>query len=91
MRIFMQSMPGSIEPQRYVQLILQQDLLGGWTLIRETGQQGTRGSLRREQFLNLEAAQEAMIKARDQHLKKGLKVMFSQGAEEPGNGRVRHD
>lgn len=91
MRIFMQSMPGSAEPQRYFQLVLQQDLLGGWTLIRETGQQGSRGSLRREQFLDLESAQEAMIKARDQQLKKGLKVMFSQGAEEPGNGRVMYD
>ena len=43
----MQSMPGSPEPPRYFQLILQQDLLGGWSLIRESGQQGTRGSLRR--------------------------------------------
>lgn len=80
----MQSLPASPEPQRYVQLILQQDLLGGWSLIRETGQQGTRGSVRREQFLNLEAAQDALAKARDQQIKKGLKVMFSQGAEEPG-------
>lgn len=91
MRIFMQSMPGSAEPQRYFQLVLQQDLLGGWTLIKETGQQGARGSLRREQFLDLESAQEAMIKARDQQLKKGLRVMFSQGAEEPGSGRAMYD
>lgn len=83
----MQSLPGSPEPQRYFQLILQQDLLGGWTLIRESGQQGTRGTLRREQYLDLDAAQAALIKARDQQLKKGYKVMFSQGAEEPGRER----
>ena len=83
----MQSNPGSAEPQKYFQLILQQDLLGGWSLIRETGQQGTRGSLKREQFLDLEAAQAALVKARDQQLKRGFRVMFSQGAEEPGSGR----
>jgi len=87
MRIFMQSLPGAPEPQRYFQLILQQDLLGGWTLIRESGQQGTRGTVRREQFLDLDAAQAALVKARDQQLKKGFKVMFSQGAEEPGRER----
>ena len=87
----MQSMPGSPEPPRYFQLILQQDLLGGWTLTRETGQQGTRGTLRREQFLDLEAAQSALVKARDQQLKKGFRVMFSQGAEEPGSGRAVHE
>ncbi len=83
----MQSLPGAPEPQRYVQLILQQDLLGGWTLIRESGQQGARGTLRREQFLDLDAAQSALVKARDQHLQKGYKVMFSQGADEPGRER----
>jgi predicted DNA-binding WGR domain protein len=91
MRIFMQSMPGSPEPQRYFQLILQQDLLGGWSLIRETGQQGSRGTLRREQFLDLESAQAALVKARDQQIKKGFRVMFSQGAEEPGSGRAFHE
>lgn len=82
----MQSLPGSPEPTRYYQLILQQDLLGGWTLIRESGQQGARGTLKREQFLDLDAAQVALMKARDQQLKKGYKVMFSQGAEEPARG-----
>lgn len=84
MRIYMQSLPTSPEPQRYFQLILQQDMLGGWALIRETGQQGARSTVRREQFLDLEAAQAALMKARDQQLKKGFRVMFSQGAEEPG-------
>ena len=91
MRIFMQSMPGSPEPQRFFQLILQQDMLGGWSLIRETGLQGSRGTLRREQFLDLEAAQAALVKARDQQIKKGFRVMFSQGADEPGSGRSFHD
>jgi predicted DNA-binding WGR domain protein len=83
MRIFMQTPPVANAPQRYYQLILQQDLLGGWTLIRESGQLGARSTVRREQYLDFRAAQDAMEKARDQQLKKGLKVMFSQGLEGP--------
>lgn len=88
MRIYMQSPPSASEPQKFLQLILQQDLLGGWALIRESGQQGARSSLRREQFLSLDAAQAAFEKARDQALKKGLKVMFSQGAGGPASGAL---
>ncbi len=88
MRIFMQTPPIPNEPQRYFQLILQQDLLGGWTLIRESGQVGARSTVRREQYLELDAAQEALEKARDQQLKKGLKVMFSQGLEGPPQARL---
>lgn len=83
MRIYMQSPPGAPDAGKYVQLVLHQDLLGGWSLVRETGQQGSRPTVRREQFLNVEEAQQAFIRARDQAVKKGLKVMFSQGAEEP--------
>lgn len=89
MRIYMQALSSGAEPQRYYQLILQQDLLGGWTLIRETGQPGTRGTIKREQYLELESAQSALMKARDQQMKKGFKVMFSQGADEPQTG-VHH-
>ncbi len=80
----MQTPPAAAEPQKYFQLILQQDLLGGWTLIRESGSQGARASVKSEQFLDLEGAQTALAKARDQQIKKGFRVMFSQGAEEPG-------
>lgn len=90
MRIFMQTLPASAEPQKYFQLILQQDLLGGWTLIREAGQQGARATVKREQYLDLEGAQTALAKARDQQIKKGFRVMFSQGAEEP-SGHFHYD
>ncbi len=89
MRIYMQALSSGAEPQRYCQLILQQDLLGGWTLIREMGQPGTRATVKREQYLELDAAQSALMKARDQQMKKGFKVMFSQGADEPHSG-VQH-
>ena len=63
--------------------MLEQDLLGGWTLYRETGQQGGKATLRREQFLERDAAINAFEKARDAQLKRGYRVMFAQGLEGP--------
>jgi len=79
MRIFMQTPPTASEPPRYYQLALQQDLLGGWTLIREWGQQGGRSSSKRETFLEQDEALSAFEYARDLQLKRGFQVMFSQG------------
>lgn len=83
MRLFMQQRPQGREPPRYVQLMLQPDLLGGWTLVRETGQMGGRSTLKREQFLDRDAAFAAFEKARDAQLKRGFQLMFVQGAEAP--------
>ncbi len=83
MRLFLQQRPVAGEAPRFVQLVLQQDLLGGWTLLRETGQIGGKSQLRREQYLEREPALAAFEKARDQHLKKGFQVMFAQGAGAP--------
>jgi hypothetical protein len=90
MRIFMQTPPRAAEAPRYCHLILQQDLLGGWTLLRESGQQGGRTSLKREVFLEREAAEGALIAARDLHLRKGYQVMFTQGAEVPAGLRYEN-
>ena len=83
MRLYLQNLPGSAEPPRYVQIVLEQDLLGGWTLYRETGQQGGKATLRREQFLERDAAIAAFEKARDTQLKRGYRLMFAQGLEGP--------
>lgn len=83
MRLFLQQRPEGREPPRYVQLMLQPDLLGGWTLVRESGQVGGRSTLKREQFLDRDAAFAALEKARDAQLKRGLQLMFVQGAEAP--------
>ena len=56
MRLLLQQRPTAGEIPKYVQLILQQDLLGGWSLLRETGQIGGKASLKREQFLDQDAA-----------------------------------
>ena len=83
MRIFMQLKPTGREAPRYYQLLLQQDLLGGWTLTREWGQQGGRVSLKREVYLERDDALAAFEHARDAQVKKGFLVMFSQGADSP--------
>ncbi|MFD0739331.1 hypothetical protein ACFQZQ_08570 [Lysobacter koreensis] len=81
MRLLLQQRPDGPEAPRFVQLMLQPDLLGGWTLVRESGQIGGRSTLRREQFLDRDAAFHALEQARDQQLKRGLQLMFAQGEE----------
>ncbi|MEO8159829.1 MAG: WGR domain-containing protein [Arenimonas sp.] len=83
MRLLLQQRPLAGESPKYVQLILQQDLLGGWMLLRESGQTGGKASLRREQFLDQKLATEAFEKARDAQLKRGFQLMFAQGANPP--------
>ncbi len=83
MRLFLQQKPMAGEAPKYVQLVLQQDLLGGWTLLRESGQLGGKSQLKREQYLERGAALGAFEKARDAQLRKGFQVMFAQGADAP--------
>ena len=83
MRIYMQTRPDAAEAPRYYQLSLEQDLLGGWTLYRESGVQGGKATLKREQFLERDDAMAAFEKARDAQLKRGFRLMFAQGLEGP--------
>ena len=79
MRMLLQHPPTAAEAPRYVQLILQQDLLGGWLLLRETGHIGQRSTVKREQYLQQDEAMAAFEKARDANLRRGFQVMFAQG------------
>ena len=83
MRLLLQQRPAAGEIPKYVQLILQQDMLGGWSLLREAGQIGGKASLKREQFLEQDAALAAFERARDAQIKRGFQVMFAQGANAP--------
>ncbi len=83
MRLYLQTAPGTLDAPRYAQITLEQDLLGGWTLYRETGVQGGKATLRREQFLERDAALAAFEKARDAQLKRGYRLMFAQGQDGP--------
>jgi predicted DNA-binding WGR domain protein len=83
MRLLLQHPPVGAEAPRFVQLSLQQDLLGGWLLLRETGQIGHRSTIKREQFLDQRQALSAFETARDANIKRGFLVMFAQGAGAP--------
>ena len=83
MRLLLQQHPDGREAPRFVQLMLEPDLLGGWALVRETGQIGGRSTLRREQYLDQASAMAALEHARDAQLKKGFQLMFAQGVEAP--------
>lgn len=83
MRLFLQRHPDGREAPRFVQLMLQPDLLGGWTLLRETGVIGGRSQVRREQFLDQASALKAIETARDQQLKRGFQLMFAKGTDAP--------
>lgn len=83
MRIYLQLPALDAKPPRYYSLHLQQDLLGGWTVIKEWGYQGMSGKVRHEHFADHEAAQQALIQARDAQLRRGFRVVFVQGQERP--------
>jgi predicted DNA-binding WGR domain protein len=83
MRLFMQTKPVGGEAPRYYQIALQQDLLGGWTLIREWGQTGGRVSLKRDVYLERDDALVAFEHVRDAQLKRGFHIMFSRGQDSP--------
>jgi len=57
--------------------------LGGWTLLRESGQTGGRSTLRKSLFADQASALLALQKERDAQLKKGFQLMFAQGADAP--------
>lgn len=76
MRIYMQTQPSSETPPKFCHLILQKDLLEGWTVISETGNQGRAGRVKRQHFEAREAATDALEAQRDMHIKKGFKVVF---------------
>ncbi len=79
MRIYMQTAMDDNVPLRFCQLILQQDMLGGWTLIKERGTQGAKGRLQREHHENYAEAESALIRARDALADKGYRVVFMRG------------
>ena len=83
MRIYMQSIPEDEgDSLRFYHIMLQQDLLGGWTVIRESGRQGARGRVQREHFEAFDAAENALQVTRDKQLKRGYRVVFAEGMQQ---------
>ena len=78
MRIYMQIPPEGAKAPRYYHLHLQEDLLEGWTLIREWGYQGAAGRVKKEHFNDRESAESALLGGRDEQIKRGYQVVFMQ-------------
>ncbi len=82
MRVYMQIPAIDDKPPRFYHLFLQQDLLGGWSLIKESGYQGGRGRVKRDHHKSRIDAEEALVATRDSQIKRGYRVVFVQGAQE---------
>jgi predicted DNA-binding WGR domain protein len=79
MHIYMQTPPQEDRPQRFYHLILQRDLLGGWSLLREWGAHGGSGRVVRDHHPEREAAEAAMLRVRGEQIRRGYRVVFVQG------------
>jgi predicted DNA-binding WGR domain protein len=82
MRLYMQIPPEGDKAPRYYHLHLQEDLIDGWTLIREWGYQGAAGRLRKEHYPDRETAEAALVKVRDEQIRRGYRVVFIQAVPE---------
>jgi len=78
MRIYMQIPPGDGGAPKFYHLHLQEDMLDGWTLVREWGFQGSGGRMLKDHYVDRESAEQAMLAIRDAQLKKGYQVVFMQ-------------
>ena len=83
MRIYLQMVATADQPPRFVHLILQRDLLGGWSVVKEAGIQGRPGRVRRDHFEERDDAESALLKERDGQVRKGYQVVFAEGQERP--------
>lgn len=79
MRIYLQTPPSADLPPRYCHLILQEDLIEGWSLIRETGAQGRAGRIKQQHFLDRNHAEIALMAARDEQVRRGYQVVYVEG------------
>jgi len=83
MRVYMQTPPRADAPPRFYQLVLTRDLLGGWNLVREWGQVGSPGRVKRERFSDYEQAAETLERLREAQLKRGYRTVFVEGDSGP--------
>jgi predicted DNA-binding WGR domain protein len=83
MRIYMQTPHNAERSPRFYHLFLLEDMLGGWTLVKEWGFQGASGTVHREHFSSRDEAMHALIASRDAQLKRGYRVMFARGDGAP--------
>ena len=83
MRIYLQKPPTVDSQPRFYHLFLQEDLINGWTLVKESGYQGSSGRVVKSHYNNHDEALTALLKARDAQLKRGYRVVFIKGEQAP--------
>lgn len=83
MRIYLQTPYSADRASRFYHLFLQEDLLGGWMLVKEWGFQGASGTMQREHFASKEEALRALLQSRDAQIRRGYQVMYTQGETAP--------
>jgi predicted DNA-binding WGR domain protein len=79
MRVYLQTVPDDNQAQRFCHLQLQPDMLEGWQLVRESGQQGARGSVTRSHYASEEEAVAELERQRERLQRRGYRVMFAEG------------
>lgn len=75
----MQKTAEANSPPKFYHVMLQQDLLEGWILIKEWGNQGSSGRVKREHFDTRDAAEQVLMQTRDAQVGRGYHVVFVQG------------
>ncbi len=83
MRIYLQTPPGADGNPRFYHLFIQEDLIEGWTLVKESGIQGSSGKATKIHFNDWDQALTALIKTRDSQIKRGYHVVFVRGEQAP--------
>lgn len=83
MRIYLQTPPNNEGNPRYFHLLLQEDLIDGWTLVKESGIQGASGKVTKTHYTTHDQALSALIKSRDSQIKRGYHVVFVRGEQAP--------
>lgn len=69
------------KPPRFYHLHLQEDLLEGWTLVKESGYQGSSGKVSKDYFNNRDDAQDALMAAKERQVQRGYRIVFAQGEQ----------
>jgi predicted DNA-binding WGR domain protein len=85
MRIYMQTTQMGNKAPRFYHLHMQEDLLDGWTLIKESGYQGAAGKVTKEYYSNHDDALEALIATKDKQVARGYRIVFAQGENIEGH------
>lgn len=80
--------PARNQPPRFYHLVLQEDLLGGWNLVREWGTTGRAGFTRTDHFEGRDGALAALVEARDRQIQRGYRLMYVDGGPGPSGESV---